>query len=146
MCVCFWLSACAKAYPSVRASVHVNMCASLHEVSMSVCVCVALEPHPAEVTETMGTDITVGGRGVSRQAAGYPITLAAAAAAAPTSFNSSQGEVSRGQAGSSLCLYPSITCCPLCADNRTFSSTFTLEAFYERPPPFAFSSCLTLPL
>lgn len=86
--------------------------------------------------ETMGTDITVGGRGVSWQAAGYPITSGPLLRLLPSTLPSSriQEEVSRGQAGSSLCHYPSITCRPLCADNRTFSSLsspFTLGTLFS---------------
>lgn len=60
-------------------------------------------------------------------------------AAAPTSSNSSQREVGRGQAGPSLCHYPSITCRPLSADNRTFSSL--LSPF---TPSTSFSSLWSL--
>lgn len=85
-----------------------------------------------ETTQTGFTGFTGGGRGVSRQPAGYPITLRLPLR--PLCHDSSQQEVGGGQAGPSPCHYASITCRPLCADNRTFSSlssTFTLGSSFS---------------
>ncbi len=100
----------------------------------------------------MGTDGTIGGRGVSRQAAGFPITLGVLLHPLPSTLPSSrtQPEVSTGQARSSLCHYPSITCRPLSADNRTFFCLFTprtsFSSLWSLTPSSFFSPCLTLPL
>lgn len=85
------------------------------------------------VCGTTGADIVVGGRGVSVQAAGYPIMSGLPLHPFPSNLPSSQHqrEVSRGQAGPSLYHYPSITCHPPSADNRTFPpSLFTLRSHH----------------
>lgn len=101
----------------------------------------------------MGADINDGGRGVSRQAAGYPIMLGVLLHPFPSTLPSSQiqPEASRGQAGSSLWHYPSITCHPPSTDNRIFSFLLTLYVWHQlqlfmisHPEPF--TSFLTLPL
>lgn len=117
----------------------VNMCVSLHEVSPSV-LCVTASACGG-VCGTTGADIAVGGRGVSVQAAGYPIVSGLPLHPFPSNLPSSQhqGEVSRGQAGPSLYHYPSITCHPPSADNRTFPpSLFTLHS-HHRPRLFMIS-------
>lgn len=145
VCACLLMSACVKAcvhqhmYPSVH--VRVDMYASSHEVSMSVspvCLrCCSAQRRPAEVTVKRWEQTSPSeGRGVSRQAAGYPIMLGLQLHPFPSTLPSSQiqREVCRGQAGSSLCHYPSITCHPPAADNRTFSS---------RSSPFTFGTSLS---
>lgn len=90
----------------------------------------------------MGTDIIVGGRGVTRQAAGHPIALGLQLRPLPSTLHRSQiqKEVSWGQPVSSLCHYPSITCRPPCADNETFSS---LSALFTLGTSFSSSRALT---
>lgn len=99
----------------------------------SVCLCCSwAQSSRRGDCETMGTGITDGGRGVNGQAAGYPITFGVLLLRPlPLTLPSSwiQEEVKRGQASSSLCHYPSITCRPLCADNRTFSSVSFLLTY-----------------
>lgn len=86
------------------------------------------------VCGTAGADIAVGGRGVSVQAAGYPIMSGLPLHPFPSNLPSSQHqrEVSRGQTGPSLYHYPSITCHPPSADNRTFPPSLTLHSHH--PP------------
>ena len=144
VCVCFWLL-------GLRTSVRVSICASpqrgVYECVSNVCVCAALEPpRPAEVTETTGTDITVGGRGVSRQAAGYPITLAAACCCA----HFLQLFPGRGQQRSSRLLPLSLSFhhlpSSLCWQQNFLFNLYFGSSLWAPAPFFAFSSCLTLPL
>lgn len=146
MCVCVFVN--VSMCEGLRTSAHVSICAracghvcvipwGVYEcISCVFALLLCTASSCRGDCETMGTDITVGGRGVSRQAAGYPIMLGLRLHPFPSTLPSSQiqREVCRGQAGSSLCHYPSITCHPPAADNRTFSS---------RSSPFTFGTSLS---
>lgn len=142
--VCFWLSACVKAcvHWHVNPS-KVNMCVSLHKVCMSVsCVFVLLLSLILQRwLWTMGTDITVGGRGVSRQAAGYPITLGLLLRPLPSSLPR-QRSAEVKQAPPSVIILPSPAV--LCLWQQNFLQSLqplllkAALALYDRPPLFFF--------
>lgn len=103
--------------------------------------CFSPQPHSCRCDSTMtGTDTTTVGRGVSGQAAGYPIMLAMLLHPFPSTLPSSQiqWEANRGQAVSSLCHYSSITCLPPSADNRTFPLSLHFRPAHHDLSPFSF--------
>lgn len=130
MCVFCSVSMCEGLHASICEGVHVNLCVSLHAVCMCMSPVWVLQlsskaSYRRGDCETMGTDITVRGRGVSRQPAGYPITLGVLLLHPLPSALPSR-EVSRGEEGSSLCHYPSITCLSLCWQQNFLPSLLTL--------------------
>lgn len=85
VCVCFWLSARVTGPAYISVLIHLFVCAWEHVCVIAggvyeclSCVFVLLLNRVSSCRsdcESMGTDISVGGREVNRQAAGYPITL-----------------------------------------------------------------------
>lgn len=104
-CVCYWPSAGVQGLRT-SASVHVTRLIAWDVWRVSpVCLCCpSAQPCSCRGdSEMLETDITVAGRRVSRQAAGYPIILGTAAS--PISFDSSQQpDPARGRQRSSTLL------------------------------------------
>lgn len=144
VCV-FWQSACRKArvhqciaYPSVFVRLHVNLmwtpmrhCMRCLWVFLS-CVYAALEhSHLAEViVKRWEQTWPLEEKGLAGRQQDIPSHYCCCTHFLQLFPAAGSMEVRRGQASSSLCHYPFVTCRPFCTQSRTFSSvssTFTLD-------------------
>ncbi len=141
-CVCFWLSVCVKACVHIHLCARARGCGHVCVIAWGVYECIprVFVLHLSTASscrgdcETMGTDITVGGRGVSRQAAGYPITSGPLLRPLPSTLPM-QPDPGGGQQGSSRLLPLSLSFHhlppSLCWQQNFLFSLFTLYSRHQ---------------